>query len=588
MAKILEFTATHFRGIVSTVTVELRRPSRPTADSLILYGDNGTGKSSLVDALEFGLRGRLSRRDADGRKVRREVRNLAVGGAPGVAVTLDNGLTVKRGGGCVDKPGVHPAEATAIIDGFQFSPITIRRQDIEYFWRVPENERQAFFFDYLRDYDAPSKADTPEALDEKRKRATEAHARAAVFLSKLSGVGSADLPKRHTQTRSFFERKLVPKFGIRQVGGRRRVPRRIHQAFLIFQSTLKEIEVLDQKIREIDTPEVISGRDLTQILQNTTDRVTAGFASISKLTWIKDVVILAGTQSQLSIRLVLANDREVDPVQVLSEASLDLLALLILVEVHIACAALGQSPVIVLDDVFQSVDTVNRVRTLDHILSRLSGWQIIFTLHDRLWLELVRRAMNRASHTYIAAEVLPGSFGTSPDLRNSAGSSAEQLRGLIERRDAPGVLASSSGRLLEELCETLSINLGCKIARRPGDRYTLGDLWPGVASSLRKHGSSPLQGAAEEVSKFVDLRNIAGAHYNEWAGSLADEEALEFARATLALWDASRCPSCGAFLSKFQSVDGKSEFYGFPCQCGSARQDVASPESVRGTSTESA
>lgn len=568
MSKVLEFTVTHFRGIADPVTINMTHPRTAQPTSLILYGDNGSGKSSLVDAIEFTLRGRLSRRNAEGRKVRREVRNLAIGGAPGVAVTLDSGSSVKRGGGRLEKPGSQPADPTAIIDGFQFSPIIIRRQDIESFWRVPESERQAFFFDYLHDYGTADRGDTSDKLRAKLQKASDVQTIAISTLTRVTDFAVTDLPTKYAQTRRFFEQKIVPRYGLRQTGGRRRVPPRIHKAFVIFQSTLKDIEDLDDRLRELPETEPISDRDLMRVLQNVAVRVTSDFQSISRLTWIKEVVIIAGSESQLSIRLILSNGNEVDPVQLLSEAALDLLALLILVEVHIECATLGQSPVIVLDDVFQSVDTVHRIRTLDHILLRLAGWQIIIALHDRLWLELVKRAMSRTSHPYIVAEVLPGRFGASPQLRHAAGRSVEELRAFVEQRLAPEVLANSAGRVLEELCDGLSISLACKIARRPGDRYTLGDLWPGVASSLRKHGSARMRTSAEDVGRFIDLRNISGAHYNEWAASLALQEALEFASATVALWDSCLCPKCGALFSKFVAADGKSDLYTWPCSCG--------------------
>ena len=76
MAKISNFTAVKFRGISGAIEVTLTDMRSGKPISLLLYGDNGSGKSSLVDAVEFALRGRLSRRDLEGKKVRREVRNL--------------------------------------------------------------------------------------------------------------------------------------------------------------------------------------------------------------------------------------------------------------------------------------------------------------------------------------------------------------------------------------------------------------------------------------------------------------------------------------------------------------------------------
>ena len=275
--------------------------------------------------------------------------------------------------------------------------------------------------------------------------------------------------------------------------------------------------------------------------------------------------IVAGAESRLSITLILSNGKRVDPTQILSEAYLDLLALLILVEVHVECATLGQNPVIVLDDVFQSVDAVNRIRALDHMLARLEHWQVIITLHDRLWLELARRAMQRANHQHMIREVLPGGFGATPQLRSTLGRSAEELRTYIGQRESSESIAGCAGRLLEELCDGLSISLAARISRRPGDRYTLGDLWPGVASSLRKYGPASIREATEDVTRFIDLRNIIGAHYNEFAATLASQEAIEFGQVTLRLWEACKCPKCGSLFGKYVSTDGRSDLYTWSC-----------------------
>jgi hypothetical protein len=147
MSKIIQFTVTNFRGISGAVDVTLTGAESGEPISLLLYGDNGSGKSSLVDAVEFALRGRLSRRNPEGKKIKREVKNLAVSGAPGVVVRLDDSRSIRRGGGLANSEV--PEEKTVYpIAGFQYSPIIIRRQDIDSFWRIPDAERQAFFFDY--------------------------------------------------------------------------------------------------------------------------------------------------------------------------------------------------------------------------------------------------------------------------------------------------------------------------------------------------------------------------------------------------------------------------------------------------------
>jgi hypothetical protein len=204
-------------------------------------------------------------------------------------------------------------------------------------------------------------------------------------------------------------------------------------------------------------------------------------------------------------------------------------------------------------------------------------WQVVITLHDRLWLELTRKAMARVGHQFIDQEILAGDFGESPRLRKAPGRSAEDLLAYLERRESSEAITGSAGRVLEELCDGLSIALSASISRTVGDRYTLGHLWSGVGASLRKHGDPLIKQAATDVDLFIDLRNIVGAHYNEWAETLSSKEAVDFGKAALDLWRACKCPDCGALFSKLSAPDGKGVLYAWPC--GFARRPDE-PESI--------
>src|SRR5439155_6574919 len=106
-------------------------------------------------------------------------------------------------------------------------------------------------------------------------------------------------------------------------------------------------------------------------------------------------------------------------------------------------------------------------------------------------------------------------------------------------------ICSEAGLLLERLSNHLSHTLPISVTRRRDDRYTLGDLWPGVLKALRRTSS---RDAAEGVERWMHLRNLLGAHFNEWANSLSRSEAEEFGVAvrnlTVALW----CGSCGTWV----------------------------------------
>ena len=106
--------------------------------------------------------------------------------------------------------------------------------------------------------------------------------------------------------------------------------------------------------------------------------------------------------------------------------------------------------------------------------------------------------------------------------------------------DTTGI-CSQSGLLLEAICNKLSWKLSISVTRRKDDKYTLGDLWPGVYKILRR---TNIQVPAEKVDKWLHLRNLVGAHYNEWAQSVSDQEARYFGETVLELFNLVRCPKC--------------------------------------------
>lgn len=69
---------------------------------------------------------------------------------------------------------------------------------------------------------------------------------------------------------------------------------------------------------------------------------------------------------------------------------------------------------------------------------------------------------------------------------------------------------------------------------------------------------------AEEVERWQPLRNLVGAHFNEWAGALTLVGAQRFAESVLALDSSLTCPRCGR-------LEGTG-IAGVPlaCRCGAA------------------
>ena len=271
---------------------------------------------------------------------------------------------------------------------------------------------------------------------------------------------------------------------------------------------------------------------------------------------------VSGPDQSLQIECILTSGTQVEPTQVLSEGALDLLAILLLLGVARACAERGQSRFLVLDDVWQSVDAVHRMATLDYLFSgRFGAWQLFVTAHDRLWAKLIERRARKCGFKLRTVQFRTWTQTDGPRLVTEQAGTVTQLSTILED-GAPEVLGSYSGRALEELSDELSQTLRSSLSRAPGDQYTLGDLWPSVSSIIRKYTPENTKALAEAIGNELEIRNLYAAHYNQWAESFSATEIRDFANHIVELWAATHCEKCGA---PFSLVDVRKRTFGWPC-----------------------
>ncbi len=257
--------------------------------------------------------------------------------------------------------------------------------------------------------------------------------------------------------------------------------------------------------------------------------------------------------------------KEGHPLTFLSEGHLDTLGLTIFL-------AFSQEfnsdlPFLVLDDVLTTVDHGHRQRVARLLAEKFADWHLILTTHDRLWGEQLRATAR--------AFGIPVSFYRMRPWDPINGASFEPwsqdpwkyYSEIAEKM--PALAIAGAGRELEKFLNTMRRMLRIAVPANFSDQYTIGELWDGFKSWVKKYwpedipeewkekvlSNEALLQTLQEVERQWRMRNWSGAHYNEWADSVTVDEAKEFIEVTEQLVNRFRCPhenekgrKCSAFL----------------------------------------
>ncbi len=103
------------------------------------------------------------------------------------------------------------------------------------------------------------------------------------------------------------------------------------------------------------------------------------------------------------------------------------------------------------------------------------------------------------------------------------------------------------------------MRLSVKVTRRLDDKYTLGDLWGPCAKELKR---TAVRSVVESLELRQHLRNMVGAHQNQWATSLPLSDAVAFAEDVAAILDTVYCTTCDGWVTRNRDAAPTS------CRCG--------------------
>lgn len=210
---------------------------------------------------------------------------------------------------------------------------------------------------------------------------------------------------------------------------------------------------------------------------------------------------------------------------------------------------------LVLDDVLHSVDGEHRRRTAKLIVAEFSDHQIIITTHDPLWFEYLKVATRGRS--FLQRRVLSWTIDDGPRISDYV-ADYEWLISTEGQGAAAATRIITAGRLLEESLQNLCNNLEVPVPYRLRGDYSIDPLWINFVKVAKTNAEfyAVAQGPIQKIDELRLLRNLVGAHWNEWAQQLTPSEADEFCEVVLELRGLVYCDNCGEFIQRIGQLDG--------------------------------
>ena len=577
--RVTSVTFESFRGSHSRCLISFLDKGG-SARSAVIFGENGSGKSTMVEALEFACQATVGRAKAWRSPQRPMIWNAASDSAAIAKVEFTSGASIER----VLKrrsPQVSESVTTSQnghIPEMRFAPLALKRSDITRFIDTPANERGLLLTDYFArtlsasahgKFEGWSMADIQElaelqrSLQERRKRLadevaghldnlrnrTPDYVVNEVKVQVFKGASPRDWEK--SGVRVVLPRNLGSiAADLLEVDSKFRQARRdLSAARKAFNSQKNKVPYEFRRTASI----------LTDILADISQHLTTSFVSITGARHVDSIWAEFGRTESTSLDLFvrLENGKIFSPQQIFSEGYLDLFVMLFYLAMAQGAAKYGQLKVLALDDVMQSVDAPVRTELMHYIIRDFAEWQLILTVHDRLWRQQVLDAFRAAKIPVVERRIRDWTFAGGP-LADSERSVPEGPLRRATRDAEPSSICAEAGRLLELICDRLSWTLPVKVTRRREDLYTLGDLWPPVSNALL---STNARARVEQTQRWQFLRNQVGAHFNEWANSLSISDARRFAESVINLLDSVYCTKgCQTWISRSGSA--------WSCSCG--------------------
>lgn len=259
-------------------------------------------------------------------------------------------------------------------------------------------------------------------------------------------------------------------------------------------------------------------------------------------------------RASLDIQSVFGS-QQAPPGAFFSNSHLDSLGLCILIA--LAKREAPEATILVMDDILGSIDEphVDRIIQLLYLESA-NFMHTVVTTHYHAWHHKIRRGNLRHADCQLI-ELSQWNPKTGVALQDSTRNMVEILRdNLINRPREIETIASTAGHLLEQIGDWLTLHYEISIPRRRNGN-SLNDYLDSLKDKYVKEFVSEvkqsdgtyirfeLKEALDQLKKIFQIRNIAGAHYNDLASHLPSTDTKEFGDAVLFLAELLICQEHG-------------------------------------------
>lgn len=238
-----------------------------------------------------------------------------------------------------------------------------------------------------------------------------------------------------------------------------------------------------------------------------------------------------------------------DPAWAYSDGHLDTVAICIFLALRTFRSQQPDDPkLMVLDDIVISIDLGHARRLITLLKNSFQDHQIIILTHNGLFAHWCKSLIPGLRKLQIKSWSLtsgPG-IGDYPSAR-------EQIDAAL----ANGTAKEIAVRLMEMLDEWTAEGryaFAVAVPAKVGEQYTLTEIWEPMIKAIKgmsKSLDSDLGGAMGTLETLVDVpavRNLLGAHENEFAKEFPRNTMVEIGTAACRLVDALYCSECRSFV----------------------------------------